>query len=381
MRRFILASLTLLLLGAAASASADHERSDGIQVMTQNQYIGADLFPLIPAYGQGHDAFNTAVLNVIRTTAANRTAARVKALTDEIVDRNPDLVGVQEAWSVTCEPANKAPCTDRDLAAAWGDHLELMKHELGGRYRVAGVVENFKIDIPFYDTNFNMGIVHVLDRDAILYRKDVSVKLVTPASGAYPCKYPSADGCNYDYGLPLDPLPGYITRGFVVVDAKVDGKAYRFVNTHLENGYADGVPGVVQSAQALQLIKTMLGTTPAGKRLIIVGDTNSAPNDPVDPSDKIIGATPYQIFAAYGMYDAWLYRSGHAPGLSCCQLEDLSNPVSILSRRIDLILSGQVPDHVGDAGLIGADSHDRIGPPGRRVWPSDHAAVAAELEF
>jgi exonuclease III len=59
----------------------------------------------------------------------------------------------------------------------------------------------------------------------------------------------------------------------------------------------------------------------------------------------------------------------------------LSNHNSLLTRRIDLILSREMPHRVKDARLIGDVMSDKTSPHGRGLWPSDHAAVAAELDF
>jgi endonuclease/exonuclease/phosphatase family metal-dependent hydrolase len=171
----------------------------------------------------------------------------------------------------------------------------------------------------------------------------------------------------------------YILHGFLVVDATIGGKPYRFVNTHLENGYVDGFPGVIQSAQAVQILEAMAGTAEE-RKLIIVGDMNSDPSDAVDPESPI-PATPYMLFAGAGLFDVWLYRPGNVVGLTCCQAEELMNRASMLTRRIDLILTREEPRTVKDARLIGEVAADRLGPPGRSLWPTDHASVAAGIRY
>jgi membrane-associated phospholipid phosphatase len=68
-------------------------------------------------------------------------------------------------------------------------------------------------------------------------------------------------------------------------------------------------------------------------------------------------------------------------GLSCCQDETLSNRVSVLGRRIDLIFTRELPRKVKDARVIGEVAADRLAPPGRGLWPSDHASVAARIQY
>jgi hypothetical protein len=212
--------------------------------------------------------------------------------------------------------------------------------------------------------------LQVMDRDVILARNDVYTEKF-----AYPCDRVSADGCNYNIDLPLGPL-GSVRRGFVAVNATVDTVNYRFVNTHLEVEAGGPIPGEVQAAQAFQLVSTVLPSTPLNRRLIIVGDMNSSPNDAASTLP-----TPYTIFGSVGLYDAWLLRPGNVSGLSCCQLEDLSNQQSLLTRRIDLVLSREMPRKVKDARLLGDVTADKTWPPGRGLWPSDHASVAGRLQY
>jgi hypothetical protein len=280
---------------------------------------------------------------------------------------------------------NGYPCNDPAIAGAFNDHLKITTSALGSSYKVAAIVQNFTIEsygpypgIPFF-FNDVPAFLQVMDRDVILARADVTA---TPY--AYPCPSTpgdpardnvSVDGCNYVIDLPLGAL-GSVLRGFVAVDATVGNALYRFVNTHLEVEAGGPIPGEIQAAQAYQLLDTVTGVPAPGRRLVIVGDMNSSPNDP--PSSL---PTPYMLFTAYQMNDAWLLRPGNVAGLSCCQAEGLLNRVSILSRRIDLIFTQQMPKVVKDARLIGEVAADRLAPPGLGRWPSDHASVAAGLQY
>jgi len=391
MRRFTWTLLSAALFGVAGVASAAD-----IDVMTQNQYLGADIAPLIGAIGT--PGFNDAVVTALEQIARNRSQERVKALAAEITKRRPHLVGLQEVWKFACIPAVSQlpglppnyPCTDPSIAGAFTDHLQGTMSALGTTYKAVATVENFSIQffvipagsgtpqlpagtvvpgIPFF-VNGVPAFLQVMDRDAILARSDV-----VATKFAYPCARVSADGCNYNVDLPLGTL-GSVKRGFVAVNATIDKVDYRFVNTHLEVEASDSIPGEVQAAQAFQLVATVLPNTPLSRRLIVVGDMNSSPNDAASSQP-----TPYTIYAQAGLYDAWLQRPGNVPGLSCCQLEDLSNQQTLLTRRIDLILSREMPRKVKDARLLGDVTADKTWPPGRGLWPSDHASVAALLQY
>ena len=369
-----------------ATASAAPPTSTDVQVMTQNQYVGANLFPLIPALASGDpDTINSALVSIIGTISANRTVDRVNALSSEILDRKPDFVGIQEAWLIWCEPIDRAPCTNPEFRGAWGDHLAQTEGRLAGAYTKAAYIENFEFGYPFWDSQGNVGFAYVLDRDAVFVRNGVAYSLPVPGTD-YPCATPftAGSGCTFNVNTPLDfngdgTPEAYILHGFLVVDATIGGKPYRFVNTHLENGYVDGFPGVIQSAQAFQILQATAGTA-VERKLIVVGDMNSDPSDAVDPESPI-PATPYMLFAGAGFSDVWLHRPGDVAGLTCCQDEDLLNRESMLMRRIDLIMSREAPRTVKDARLIGEVAADRLGPPGRSLWPTDHASVAAGVGF
>jgi hypothetical protein len=385
-RAFISLLITTAACLAGVTASAGPPSSTNVQVMTQNQYVGANLFPLIPALASGdEDVINSALVGIISTISANRTADRVNALSREILARKPDFVGIQEAWLIWCEPRNAAPCTNPEFRGAWGDHLAQTEFLLAGAYNKAAYIDNFEFGYPFWDSQHNQGFAYVLDRDAVFVRKGITYSLPVPGTD-YPCAVPfsAGSGCTFNVNTPLD-LDGdetpeaYILHGFLVVDATIGGKPYRFVNTHLENGYVDNFPGVIQSAQAVQILQAMAGTAPT-RKLILVGDMNSDPSDAVDPASPI-PATPYMLFAGAGLFDVWLHRPGDVLGLTCCQADDLMNRESMLTRRIDLILTREQPRTVKDARLIGEVAADRLGPPKRSLWPTDHASVAAGIGF
>jgi hypothetical protein len=91
------------LLGLVQSVSAAD-----IKVMTQNQYLGADLTPLFTAPSQSE--FNAAAVVALQQVAANRPAERVKALAAEILWEWPALVGLQEMYLFAC--TDLAPAHD-----------------------------------------------------------------------------------------------------------------------------------------------------------------------------------------------------------------------------------------------------------------------------
>ena len=282
MRRLALTLLIASLLGAAGAASAGPAKSkapaDALDVMTQNQYLGADIAPLIGAIDT--DGFNAAVVKALEQISDNRTVARVTRLAGQISDRGPHLVGLQEVWKFTCIPAVPElagyPCNDPAIAGAFNDHLAITTGALGASYTVAAIVQNFTIES--YDCVSGYSILlqwraglpagHGPRRDPGACRRRRGALCVSRAPstpGQPPRNNVSVDGCNYVIDLPLGAL-GSVRRGFVAVDATVGSALYRFVNTHLEVEAGGPIPGEIQAAQAYQLLDTVTGVPAPGRK-------------------------------------------------------------------------------------------------------------------
>jgi hypothetical protein len=380
--------VSLSLLGSAM-AFADQR----IEVMTYNQYLGADIAPL---FNSSPGDFNAALLGVLQEVSANNFQARSRAQAREIIKRQPHLVGLQEVWDFACQEVHPEGevCQNPAIAGAFVDHLTetlAALNEEGGDYSAAAIVTNFDQTtpgIPFSiddSTQFPQAFLQVIDRDVILARGDVTTSSVDYSvfQGVGICLRPSDDGCNYYFvaetPTPFGPLA--IERGFVAVDAFVDEVAYRFVNTHLEVEQLGDNPasGFFQAAQAKELIDTLWATTPAQSSLLVAGDINSSPES--QAVDGLPFPPPYQQFVDGGYTDIWSLRPGRLPGFTCCQAADLSNQKSEHWQRIDMLFAQWPPDRAKKVRVMGSKVSDRIPPPGRGLWPSDHGAVAAGLEY
>lgn len=360
-----------------------------IRLMTQNQYLGADLAAIVAA--PDAEAFNAAVVAALQKVAANIPAERMKALAADIAKEQPALVGLQEVYQFQCidlvQPAiSRTGCSDPSIAAAFSDHLQATLDALNGNYVEKATVVNLNIPgVPFF-INGIPALVSVVDRDVILARNGVDATPVdyTAFQSAGVCLKPSADGCNYSFVIVANSALGPISleRGFVAVDATVNGKAYRMVNTHLELQFPDQtnpLSEVFQAAQAGELLQVLVNTTPLDRSLVVVGDMNSSPDHPAIPGLGIL--TPYKQFIEAGFTDIWQLRPGGLPGYTCCQLEDLSNRQSALYERDDLIFSLDIPSGVKNTRVVGATVSDKTPPSGLGLWPSDHASVTADLQF
>jgi hypothetical protein len=372
------------------------------------------------------------VLAALAQVAANNFAERADALAEVIADRSPHVVGLQEVFKFTCTdispPEAGAGCDDPSIAGAFNDHLVLTKNALDGllggdSYVVPenkAIVWNLDLKgIPVYLYGPPGGLpdilVDVLDRDVILVRGDLAGQAqVVPFSDSFPflCMKPSVDpdtgmatgpGCNYLAVVPIPDLDISIERGYVGIDIWVDDLLHRVVNTHLEVRRPNGQDNtlVIQALQAFELIQTLqLFPIPENTNVVVLGDINSAPEDPIVPNmglkippfDEWI-IPPYTQFVSFdpfplggGYIDAWTLRpgangKGKVQGLSCCQFENLSNQQSGLFERIDMIFTLEVPDKVKKARVLGGNVSDKTPPPGQGIWPSDHGSVAAGLQF
>jgi len=413
------------LLAAPLFAIAATASSAEIDVMTQNQYVGMDLIGLVAPGG----SFDAKVIAALQDRADSKPAERARALAALIRKRNPEFVNVQEMYRFTCTElpvfvADGKGCDNPMIAGAFTDQLEDTLAALDGDYVAAATVVNIDLPdgltlpdgsplplpgpLPGVPVQFDdMTIwLRVMDRDVILARKDVPT---SPVQYGAICPLPSGEGCNYQFvasavlavTVPgVGPVPVLIKfqRGFVGVDATVKGVPHRLVNTHLETrleGY--GEPGrYFQSAQAAELLQFTLVYMPPepGRKLLVTGDMNSDPRDETFPTllpgyPPIVAVPPYKQFAELaGFTDVWMRRPGAmtgqgAPlvGFSCCQAEDLLNRKSDLYERVDLIFSLESNIKVQDARLLGEVAADKTMPKGLGLWPSDHASVAARIQY
>lgn len=394
------AAMTLAVAGTASAAELD--------VMMQNQYLGTDLTPIITA--ETLEEANLRIVEALETAAANLPTERLGRLSKLILDRSPHVVALNEAFVFSCEdilpPSPGAGCDNQRIKGAFVDFLATTEANLDGRYVLMTHVQNFGIkDLTFVIDNVPVKIT-VKDRDAIFVRSDLAASAAAVPLGASGACRPSleGEGCNY-FPVPftIPTLLGElaIERGFVAVDLVKDNQPYRVFATHLE--VRELIPGAAESralqrAQALQLVETAktladMGFELPGTKRLIVGDINSGPEDPKDLIEVAPGLSlpaPYWIFTGpkYGYFDTWTFRPGTSKGkggplvgYSCCQDEDLANHKSDLYERIDMIFSQAEPKNVKDARLLGESVADKTVPQGLGLWPSDHASVAAKIQY
>jgi endonuclease/exonuclease/phosphatase family metal-dependent hydrolase len=333
-------------------------RGQFASVMTRNLYIGTDISTVLQAAPEQVPLF---VAAGYREVVASRPAERMAAIADEIATHQPDLVGLQEVSAFyTQTPGDFLVGNPQRATDLQYDFLSLLLdalHVRGMNYRVAAVTLNVDLELPAYDPATGVPFdVRLLDRGVILVRDGISYW--NSSNGLFSAYLPISLGAvNFSF-----------TRGWTAVDAKVRGREFRFVNTHLET--QDARP--VNEAQGLELL-SLLGGSPLPT--ILVGDLNSAAN-PSAPEDRKT-ATYGRVLDA-GFKDLWTDANPVDSGLTCCHAPDLLNTTVDFEQRIDFIFYGATFRGSGGATIVGRELADRTGS-GR--WPSDHAGLVGEVRL
>jgi endonuclease/exonuclease/phosphatase family metal-dependent hydrolase len=354
---------TSVQAGGGSPGHRHHHGDDTVTVMTQNLYLGSSLTPALEATTPA--AFVAAVAQIYGTAVFTNFPRRAEAIADTIAAQDPDLVGLQEVTNWVARPlvAGAAPPSF--------DFLTILQAALAKRglhYQVAVVSQNADIGpAPLVAPGFGCGaptspttpqcVVTLQDRDVILVNGDTrGLKVEGTATGD--------DVAQQQFQPPGAATPVSFARGWASVDASYRGTDFRFLTTHLEvEDFA-----AVQEAQAAEFLA---GPAKAPGRVIATGDFNSA----ADPATTSTPTTTYADLTSSWFKDAWDVNDGD-PGLSCCQNSPLTNLVSGLRTRIDLVLThGSVKARSAD--LVGDQPIASVPP----LWASDHAGVVAELSL
>ena len=346
MSRFRLALCGLALLFSAGCDSGDGGTTAAVRVMSQNLYLGGDLFTLLQPSCEG-TAIVGCVAQLYGTIQASDPAARMAAVAAEIARVDPDLVGLQEVSTYYVQaPGDNQTGSPTQATQVTFDFLDLLMDALadeGADYRVVSVSQNSDVEFPATTNGTTFFDVRYQDADVILARSDVET------SGATAQSFQSL------LTIPVGGVQQTFVRGYQSVRATVGGLDFTFFNTHLEVG---GQAEPIQVLQASELL-TPLGA--ATGPVVFVGDVNSNGN---------ARGTSYQTLTV-PLDDA--FDAGSDP--TCCQAADLRNGASELQTRIDVVLYRGF-DGVAEAEVVLDEPSDRVGG----LWPSDHAGVWAELE-
>jgi Endonuclease/Exonuclease/phosphatase family len=372
-----LVALTALVAAPGADAKPKKKaKTVPVKVMTRNIYLGADLTPALNA--NSFPAFAAANGAILREVEATDFPRRVIGLAQEIQQKKPDLIGIQEGawWRTGPPPTLQAPYAQGPNGnfTATTDKYNFLQILLGAledrglSYEIAVEKVEFDLEAPTdYDNNPNTGLFggevmgRLTMRDAILVNEDsrVKAKLKNPQSGTYSSLYtPNISGID---------VP--VTRGWTAGDITVQkgkGKSkvkrkFRFVNTHFE-AFDDETQR--PSIRALQATEVVNGPA-SKKRTIMLGDFNS--NVPgVQPGDE-------QAFQV--ILDAGFQRRATSNPLSCCVNNLFTAPPSQFDHQVDHVVTNMGNKaKLVNSSVTGLEQVNGI-------YNSDHAGVFSKLKL
>ena len=326
--------------------------TEPLTVMTYNVYVGADTLPLLGITNLLE--VPAAVADLYSKVIASDFPGRAVGIASTIKAHQPHLIGLQEISLIRTQAPGDRLTGGEPAEEVVLDFLEVLMAALqaeGLNYRVAAKVENFDLEMPMSATGSftEYEDVRLTDYDVILARDDVAT--------SRPMQM------NYTTALLVESLGISVPRGYVAVDATIDGMTYRVVNAHLEAFEESGSMATVRIGQTEELVASLRDET---LPMILLGDFNTNAPD---------GAA-YKILLDAGYVDVWQMDS-EGTGNTCCQPGELKNEKSLLSVRIDQIFVRNLEFTESILTLtIGDKAEDRL-PLG--LWPSDHAGVVARL--
>jgi endonuclease/exonuclease/phosphatase family metal-dependent hydrolase len=347
------ATLTVAVAAPAAEAAPSVKPPPAkLKVMTRNIYLGGNIF--LPLSAKTRPEFERLAGELWGQVISTNFPARAKLLAREIKRHKPDLIGLQEVALWRRGPTGvKDGATTRATQVVY-DFKKTLLAELkraGLKYRVGDTQREADIEASI-DQGFD---VRLTMSDVILVKRRKGLKV----------RKRSSKNFKASITVPTSGGPFTSRRGWTAVDASLDGRKFRFLNTHLEAALAD-----TRQAQARELIAK---GGPARKkgRLILVGDLNSD-RDGLDNGDPV----PYRDLARFGFKDAWV--AGGGKGFSCCFNSPLIReaPPAPFDHRIDHILV-KPRTKASKARVVGNDPKIRAGT----LWPSDHGGAVVTFSL
>jgi endonuclease/exonuclease/phosphatase family metal-dependent hydrolase len=376
-----MAAVALLAIALACTSIAGlaEAKTKGslVKVMTRNLYLGADLTPAIES--KSTSEFIEANGGIYRQVEATNFPVRAKGLAKEILQNEPDLVGLQEVALWRTAPPSLGPVFSGkpEATTVKYDFLKLLLAQLNKKkalYKPVVVQDEFDFEAPA-DANGQPGDgpgggqgvlanaetnARLTMRDVILKRLHSGVTTSNPKSGHFA-------------HLLIVKVAGSkeiaVTRGWTSLDAKVRGsKKFHFVNTHLEAFDNEAEYPSVRAQQASELVEP---GGPATSKLpgILLGDLNSDVKTEVKPGD----GQAYRVLKKAGFRE----RATDKP-TGCCidSSYDLKTGTSAeMNHKVDHIMT-DAPKQVKllDSKVTGRSKTNGY-------WDSDHAGLFSALDL
>ena len=383
--------LSLLVIPISSSSAGNGPQ---IKAMTRNLYLGADIFKVVEAAQDNPDdplAVPIAVSELYHTMLFTNFWARAEAIADEIEEKNPDVIGLQEVSKYFKQtPSDFINDGEEQASFVVIDFYQVLNDALldRGLHYKEFEQENADIELPMLDLkspNF-FSDVRMVDRDMVLVKDD----------GYNPQEVLIK---KYDNNLfiNLSDMELTFNRGFLIIDVNVDDQDFRFVNTHLEVRGEPGSPfrlyQYLQMAELLTTLRELPDILEIEERpIIMVGDFNSSPEDEQGVfNHPVYGPTsytpPYMLALGAGYLDAWTKQNNYGDGFTSGFDEYVSDPYAELTSRIDLIFVDPLELEIKkvNCDVVGDEVSDMVPnpllPEVLRLWPSDHAGVVGEIRY
>jgi len=341
-QKALAAAVAALVLCLGASAAQGNESKRVLKFMTRNMDAGTDLNLIFVYYPNIPRGVSETLAQVISTDIPSRA----KRLADEIRTNQPDFIALQEVttWRT-------GACGSTTVLY---DQLQLLLDALAARHMAYTplVVDTLvTIEAPALT-----GCVSYEDRNALLVRADLR-----------PTGIEISNVHTYHYAHYLDlgaiGVTGFppIYHGYMYADIKAGSDTFRLFNTHMESTYFFDPTGLLQVAQAGELVAALNATT---LPVVLCGDFNS--NAEPGPEQT---ATVGMILGA-GFSDVWRLFEPPLTGYTWpLYYEDLASGPATPVERIDLIFTRGVRTlKVDETGLTAP-------------FASDHAGVAAMMQI
>jgi endonuclease/exonuclease/phosphatase family metal-dependent hydrolase len=362
---------------AQSKPAAPTKKGTTVTVMSRNLYLGADLGPAIQSTST--EGFIEANGGILRQVEATNFPVRAKGLAKEILEKKPDLVGMQEVALWRSAPASLGPVLTNTPSATTikYDFLALLLAQLNRgetRYRPVVVQPEFDFEAPANNNGMpgdgpgGAGILANAEVNGRLTMRDVILARV--GAGV---KTTSAESDTFSHLLVVKVAGSQevtINRGWASTVATVRGsRPFKFVDTHLESFDDRNVYPSVRAQQAGELVAP---GGPATGRLpvILVGDLNSDVKTETAAGD----GQAYRVLLGAGLKE----RSTYKP-LNCCIDEghfDLkSGDRSEFDHKVDHVMTN-APKKVKliSSGITGRSMSNGY-------WDSDHAGLFSVLKI
>ena len=328
------------------AASSPSQDNPSLKVMHQYVVIGASHSDGLAA--QTIEELFDIIVDIHAKTLASEPEARINHVADQIAAELPDIVSLQGLTRVEAT----GPATGVDMPATMIQALAAR----GLNYTVAYAqpfytMGTFPLLYPMCAVAEPVGACTVnssTQDNIILVNSDNTDLTVSNAMGADW----ASQWIITVFGQPIN-----FHRGWASIDGTIGDRDFRFIAAHFER-----TPTFDHQAEQAQELLAL--TAYYEGALIVSTNTNSE-------SDEL-SSTAYPLLTEAGFRDVY---GGQEPGKTCCQPNELTNPVSQLSRNDDSLL---VHGAFGfGARLVNDEPFQTVYP----FWASNHAGIVATVHI